>query len=84
MVTLNIRNLKTTQADFWQQLETLLAWEGVSDDNVVAVVKDVIARIRKEGDAALVRALPEIKRGDLKPIFPFPGRKSCTRVMAWP
>ena len=35
-----------------------------------------------DGDAALVRALPEIEHGDLKPIFPFPGRKSCTRVMA--
>ena len=54
MATLNIKQLNTTQTDFWQQLETLLAWEGVSDDKVVAVVKDVIARIRKEGDAALV------------------------------
>lgn len=54
MATLNIKKLNTTQADFWQELETLLAWEGVSDDNVVAVVKDVIARIRKEGDKALV------------------------------
>jgi histidinol dehydrogenase len=54
METLNIRQLNTTQRDFWQQLEILLAWEGVSDDKVVTVVKDVIARIRKDGDAALV------------------------------
>ncbi len=54
MATLNIKKLNTTQAGFWQELETLLAWEGVSDDNVVAVVKDVIARIRRDGDTALV------------------------------
>ena len=35
-----------------------------------------------EGDAALVRALPEIKDRELKPQFPFSGRKSCTKVMA--
>ena len=54
MATLDIKKLNTAQTGFWQELETLLAWEGVSDDNVVAVVKDVIARIRKEGDKALV------------------------------
>ena len=54
MTSLAIKRLNTSQADFWTELETLLAWEGVSDDNVVTVVKDVIARIRKDGDAALV------------------------------
>ena len=54
MTSLNIKHLNTRQADFWNELETLLAWEGVSDDKVVTVVKDVIARVRKDGDAALV------------------------------
>ena len=54
MASLNIKHLHTTQGDFWNELDTLLAWEGVSDDQVVSVVKDVIARIRKDGDSALV------------------------------
>jgi len=54
MTTLNIKHLRSSESGFWQELDTLLAWEGVSDDNVVAVVKDVIARVRREGDAALV------------------------------
>lgn len=54
MASLNIKRMNTRQTDFWNELETLLAWEGVSDDQVMNVVKDVIARIRQQGDAALV------------------------------
>ncbi len=49
-----MKRLTTTQADYAQQMEALLAWEGVSDDNVNTVVKNVIADIRQRGDAALV------------------------------
>ncbi len=49
-----MKRLKTTQADYQQQIDELLAWEGVSDDNVNNVVKDVIQNIRQRGDEALV------------------------------
>ena len=50
----DIRKLNTADDDFQQQLETLLAWESVSDTAVNDVVRDVIAQIRARGDAALI------------------------------
>ena len=51
---MNIKRLTTTQDDFWSQMETLLAWEGVSDEQVNSTVKEIIHNIRSRGDAALV------------------------------
>ncbi len=68
MSTLNIKQLDSSQADFWTQLDALLAWEGVSDDNVVSVVKDVIARIRREGDSALLEFTNRFDRMNAKDI----------------
>ena len=50
----DIRKLNTTDADFQQQLDALLAWDSVSDGPVNQVVHEVIAQIRARGDAALV------------------------------
>lgn len=52
--TSTIARLTTRDADFDTRLETLLAWEGVSDQQVVARVDEIIAAIRQRGDAALV------------------------------
>ena len=54
MQTMNIKRLTTTQADYQSQMDTLLAWEGVSDDNVNATVKDILKNIRSRGDEALI------------------------------
>ena len=51
---MNIKRLTTTQADYQSQMDTLLAWEGVSDDNVNTTVKDILKNIRSRGDEALV------------------------------
>lgn len=51
---MNIKRLKTSQADYQSQMETLLAWEGVSDDQVNTTVRDIIKNIRLRGDEALV------------------------------
>lgn len=51
---MNIKRLKTTQDDYQSQMDTLLAWEGVSDDNVNATVKDILKNIRSRGDEALI------------------------------
>lgn len=53
-MSIAIKRLNTEQADFDQQLEQLLAWESVSDDRVNTIVNEIIARLRAEGDAALI------------------------------
>lgn len=49
-----IRKLDTNTPDFSEQLDALLAWEGVSDQSVNDVVNHIIADIRERGDEALV------------------------------
>ena len=49
-----MKRLTTTQDDFQAQLDSLLAWEGVSDDQVNTTVREVIKNIRSRGDEALV------------------------------
>ena len=51
---MNIKRLTTSQDDYQSQMDALLAWEGVSDDQVNSTVKDVIKNIRQRGDEALV------------------------------
>jgi len=51
---LEITRLDTNQSDFWTRLEKLLAWEGVSDDKVNTVVRDVLNAVKDRGDAAVV------------------------------
>lgn len=51
---MNIKRLTTSQNDYQEQMETLLAWEGVSDEQVNSTVRDVIKNIRLRGDEALV------------------------------
>ncbi len=49
-----IRILDAKDAGFQAQLDELLAWDNVSDTAVNDTVNDIIARIRGEGDAALL------------------------------
>ncbi|MDY6891822.1 MAG: histidinol dehydrogenase [Pseudomonadota bacterium] len=53
-MSISMQRLDASQADFEQQLSRLLAWERVSDEKINAIVDEVIARVRREGDAALV------------------------------
>lgn len=53
-MTLNIRRLDAAASSFEGELDHLLAWDEVSDAAVVAVVDEIIARVRSEGDQALV------------------------------
>lgn len=50
----DILRLHANSPDFDQVLDKLLSWEAVSDDAVATVVSDIIAKVRTEGDAALV------------------------------
>lgn len=51
---MTIQRLNSTAADFWSQLDGLLAWESVSDQAVNDTVTGIIADIRSRGDEALV------------------------------
>ncbi len=53
-MSINIRRMDMNAEGFDQQLDQLLAWESVSDTKVNSIVDEVIARVRSEGDAALV------------------------------
>jgi histidinol dehydrogenase len=49
-----IPRLDTSVAGFEKRLESLLAWEAVSDDGVQQAVTEIVRRVRCEGDVALV------------------------------
>jgi len=49
-----VRRLNAQDADFASQLDQLLSWESVSDDQINQRVLDIIAQVRQRGDAALV------------------------------
>ena len=49
-----IPRLDTSVAGFEKRLEQLLAWESVSDGAVQQAVTEIVTRVRREGDTALV------------------------------
>ncbi|MBE0509416.1 MAG: histidinol dehydrogenase [Chromatiales bacterium] len=49
-----IKRLDSGSSDFWPELDRLLAWEGVSDDKVNGIVREILAAVRQRGDAALI------------------------------
>ncbi|MFP4682232.1 MAG: histidinol dehydrogenase [Ectothiorhodospira sp.] len=49
-----INRLDTSEADFRERLDRLLAWEGVSDEAVTRTVSEILADVRRRGDAALL------------------------------
>ncbi len=54
MSDLTLTKLDSTQADFNQQLDRLLAWEAVSDDKVNQIVNEILHRVKTEGDVAVL------------------------------
>ena len=50
----DIKRLTTADSAFYSQLDALLAWEQVSDQQVEQTVREIIAGIRERGDAALL------------------------------
>ena len=57
--------LKFSDEDFSAKLQALLAWEAVSDRSVADAVDNIIARIRTEGDAALVELTNQFDRREV-------------------
>ena len=53
-MTIEIRRLDTSENDFSSELETLLAWESVSDKQVQTIVTDILDDVKTRGDAAVI------------------------------
>jgi len=53
-MSLNIRKLDSRAADFTARLDALLAFETAQDDSIDRVVADILADVRRRGDAAVV------------------------------
>jgi len=51
---LNISALNYEDADFYQQLDHLLAWDASIDGDVAKVVADILADVKRRGDAAVI------------------------------
>lgn len=51
---LDIKELKFSSNNFWEELNALLAWESVSDAQVFTTVNDILAAVKQRGNAALI------------------------------
>ncbi|MGI0115644.1 histidinol dehydrogenase [Zooshikella sp. RANM57] len=53
-MSLDIQWLDATAEDFSTRLNALIAWEAVSDQQVLSTVQSIISNVRQQGDQALV------------------------------
>ena len=60
-----IHRLNSRSEDFAARLDALLAWEGVADAQVMQTVTEILARVRAEGDAAVLEYTSEFDRLDV-------------------
>ncbi|MEA2078511.1 MAG: histidinol dehydrogenase, partial [Pseudomonadota bacterium] len=51
---MDIKRLNSSDADFYTQMDSLLAWKQVPDSQVEQTVRDIISAIRSRGDDALL------------------------------
>jgi len=51
---MNIKQLATSDDNFWPELKAMLEWEAVSDQDVFATVNQILADVKSRGDAALL------------------------------
>ncbi len=51
---IEIKQLSSQSEDFWPQLEQLLAWDTVSDEQVMNTVIEILSSVRHQGDAAVL------------------------------
>jgi len=51
---LEIQHLTTLADNFWSQLDSLLAWDSIADDNITQTVRNILQNVRHKGDTALL------------------------------
>ncbi|MCP1313316.1 MULTISPECIES: histidinol dehydrogenase [unclassified Halomonas] len=57
-----IHRLSTADTDFERRLDDLLAWEGVSNDDVQSRVAAILEDVKRRGDAAVIEATRRFDR----------------------
>ena len=62
MSNMEIKRLNSSDKDFYAQLDSLLAWEQISDGQVAQTVGDIISAIRSRGDDALLEFTNRLDR----------------------
>jgi len=63
---MDIKQLNTKQDDFWQQLDAVLAFDSVSDEQVFNTVNSILNDVKKRGDAAVVEYTNKFDRVSTK------------------
>jgi len=62
---LNISTLNYADVDFYQQLDKLLAWEASIDGDIAKIVADILADVKKRGNAAVIEYTNKFDRMSL-------------------
>lgn len=62
---LNITSLNYADAGFYQQLDRLLAWEAGIDGDIAKIVADILAEVKKRGNAAVIEYTNKFDRMSL-------------------
>lgn len=51
---LEIKELNFSESGFWKEMDALLAWDSVSDEQVFTTVTQILSDVKRGGDAALI------------------------------
>jgi histidinol dehydrogenase len=62
---LNITSLNFSDADFYQQLDDVLAWEASIDGDIAKIVADILSDVKKRGNAAVIEYTNKFDRRSL-------------------
>jgi histidinol dehydrogenase len=63
---LDISTLDYSDADFYPQLDRLLAWEASIDGDVAKIVADILSDVKQRGDAAVIEYTNRFDRTDIQ------------------
>jgi len=63
-----IKRLMASAPNFWTELDNLLAWDTAADGQVFNTVREIIAKVRLNGDAALLDYTQQFDRRQLQGI----------------
>ncbi|MBT3205168.1 MAG: histidinol dehydrogenase [Gammaproteobacteria bacterium] len=53
-MSIEMKMLSSQDENFWSDMEKLLAWESVSDDQVFNTVSEILSSVRTQGDSAVI------------------------------
>ncbi len=62
---LNIKSLNFSDADFYQQLDAVLAWEASIDGDIAKIVADILLDVKQRGDDAVIEYTNKFDRRSL-------------------